>query len=1007
MKKNKAMAQKRKLQSETTLDNLNMKKVIKLHQNNEAGENMNWSQVEYARQFNFELTDKKAKSNLLKSAGRRHLEIEPKQKSTNLKFSAGAYILVAKPMITKFQEMFRDNTTILKNNMEIQVEDFRDGMDLNEKHVDTKIVLCVNKKKVVIHGYNSTQNIKVDGSVYSHFIEHFLAPAVQSNIDKMKTEINDYDKNVYTTFAARGRPLRPRSVKNIRSIINQQQFNCKKCDNKFESYTQFKKHKFAEHSKSFDSSQTSIFSIKQSTRNNSMTGEMLLCEDITINLDEKTMEEENITPGTPAQNDVRSEQSKSCKIIAEDIDIKTKSEDEDKKQGTDIVHHCYLCEYTTKDEKSLKIHGNNAHGIVDCYKCSYSAEDQDILDNHMKKHTGKFIFQCRKCEFEATREYLLENHMEAKHEKTNSELANPKCEKCGKKFPLYFLSRYHICGPQYTYPCQVCAFVAIDLEEIINHIRRTHVKELTPNLKCEECEYTTMDKTRLDIHKQTSHMELKIDISVKDQIVIQCEQCEFTCRLNIQLKKHMKSVHIKENNELRFKCGSCEFASHYVLQMWQHRQTVHPDKEQKFKPKPQDMVSTLLAEQGFDLLEEMETMKKDIKGSFIELTKGIGAGLVEASNEMNGKFQEIQATIDQLSKKIDKISTKKEEETTTPAQNDEEKVDSKKPQKVLKEKEETKNIKKEKNTFDIAWVGSSISKAMDVKKFEKDTKSVVKFVRAYGIEEENERAYEKESLKLINKTLKKVVPEVLEENDVDVLVLQTGSIEISNIKVNEAVMDTNKVLSEYKTEWFDKVEKDSKNVFKIAEEAIKQKPGLKVVIIKRLPRFDRSSQDILNIKSSLSKFANSVFDQMWTKRGSPNNIKIIELSLNIEESSYLRDLIYGSKSSQHFDGIHLHGPGASRHFTYRAVQALRSLLPHNGKPLTSTIPRPRTSRQTATKPEMGNHTDCPQARYQSHTDCPQARYQRQHQVEQGRSYADAVRSYKYSVSTSNRFNPLN
>ena len=36
---------------------------------------------------------------------------------------------------------------------------------------------------------------------------------------------------------------------------------------------------------------------------------------------------------------------------------------------------------------------------------------------------------------------------------------------------------------------------------------------------------------------------------------------------------------------------------------------------------------------------------------------------------------------------------------------------------------------------------------MDVKKFEKDTKSVVKFVRAYGIEEENERAYEKEALR--------------------------------------------------------------------------------------------------------------------------------------------------------------------------------------------------------------------------------------------------------------------
>ena len=195
-------------------------------------------------------------------------------------------------MITKFQEMLRSNTVISKDNMEIQVEDFKDGMDLNAMHVDTKIVLSVNRKKVVIHSYNSTQNIKIDGSVYLHFIEHFLAPVVQSNIDKLRKEINDYDDKVMSTFSLRGRPLRPRSVKNIRSIINQLQFKCKKCDNKFESHTQLKKHKFEEHSNSFNSTQNSIFSIKQSTRNDSMTEEMLLCEDITINMDVKTIEQE-------------------------------------------------------------------------------------------------------------------------------------------------------------------------------------------------------------------------------------------------------------------------------------------------------------------------------------------------------------------------------------------------------------------------------------------------------------------------------------------------------------------------------------------------------------------------------------------------------------------------------------------------------------------------------------------------------------------------------------------
>ena len=43
------------------------------------------------RNFDFKLTDKKAKSNIIKAANRCHFEVEAKQKSKNLKFSAGSY----------------------------------------------------------------------------------------------------------------------------------------------------------------------------------------------------------------------------------------------------------------------------------------------------------------------------------------------------------------------------------------------------------------------------------------------------------------------------------------------------------------------------------------------------------------------------------------------------------------------------------------------------------------------------------------------------------------------------------------------------------------------------------------------------------------------------------------------------------------------------------------------------------------------------------------------------
>ena len=39
--------------------------------------------------------------------------------------------------------------------------------------------------------------------------------------------------------------------------------------------------------------------------------------------------------------------------------------------------------------------------------------------------------------------------------------------------------------------------------------------------------------------------------------------------------------------------------------------------------------------------------------------------------------------------------------------------------------------------------------------------------------------------------------------------------------------------------------------FDIAEDPINKRPGLQVIIIKRLTRFDKSSQDILRIKAKL------------------------------------------------------------------------------------------------------------------------------------------------------------
>ena len=80
------------------------------------------------------------------------------------------------------------------------------------------------------------------------------------------------------------------------------------------------------------------------------------------------------------------------------------------------------------------------------------------------------------------------------------------------------------------------------------------------------------------------------------------------------------------------------------------------------------------------------------------------------------------------------------------------------------------------------------------------------------------------------------------------------------------------------------------------------------------------------MRSDLSEFANSVYDQVWIKRGRPEKIQIVELDLKCSQSNYLKSIIFGNPGEARVDGVHLRGKSAARHFTYRAIQAIKPII---------------------------------------------------------------------------------
>ena len=111
------------------------------------------------------------------------------------------------------------------------------------------------------------------------------------------------------------------------------------------------------------------------------------------------------------------------------------------------------------------------------------------------------------------------------------------------------------------------------------------------------------------------------------------------------------------------------------------------------------------------------------------------------------------------------------------------------------------------------------------------------------------------------------------------------------------------------------------------------------------------------------------------KAGCPQSIKILEVNLNIEKPGYLKDLIFGSTHSKTYDGVHLKGHGACRHFNYRVKQIL--------KPVVLAIERSTTG-QSQSLSQQGRQT------------------QGRRQV----SYANMVESNVYWVPVQNRFSFL-
>ena len=139
------------------------------------------------RKFEYALDEKAAKGKLIKGAKRSPFEVVVNSSSSNLIFSPGSWNSVVLPALGYWDEV-KGNKTCKVNDLTVKIADLKTGKDVGGKHIDTQVIFFLNRDKVVLHCYNTTQLILVNGHGYNKLIEVFLKPYFESKIT-MKVDI--------------------------------------------------------------------------------------------------------------------------------------------------------------------------------------------------------------------------------------------------------------------------------------------------------------------------------------------------------------------------------------------------------------------------------------------------------------------------------------------------------------------------------------------------------------------------------------------------------------------------------------------------------------------------------------------------------------------------------------------------------------------------------------------------------------------------------------------------
>ena len=275
-------------------------------------------------------------------------------------------------------------------------------------------------------------------------------------------------------------------------------------------------------------------------------------------------------------------------------------------------------------------------------------------------------------------------------------------------------------------------------------------------------------------------------------------------------------------------------------------------------------------------------------------------------------------------------------------------------------------------------VGDSIAGSLHIPTIKTATKAEVKLVKAYSSSYENSDTPATFAPRFPAKNFTDVLKNELKKTKVDALIIQSGSVDITNLKTETSNAE------QYLEYFKQKTVISANNLFTAVTNAATDHPEVKkIILMKQIPRYDSKSKMLPGLKPYLSKLFNDTIDQLFAKCQAQVKNKVIIGNHNLECSGGIFEARYRNIQSNMFDSIHLYGPSGMKAFTASVLNILSSAQ------LVQTTP-PKYYDQFVRKERE-------QARNQAKHD--------QQKTEQSRRH-NATNDYHYRVPTYNKFADL-